>query len=141
MKSPFPLVVLGLCACAPVAQIEDAPKAETTVAAPPPPANARTVDEFDTTTQAQRATASAPATGGRSLGVTVASLGDPAKPGFWIETPLVEDEGAGRLVYPANGKSVEVELRPGPSSRVSLAALRVLEAPLTELSEIEVFAR
>lgn len=141
MRPVVPLVVLAFSACAPAIQSEDTPKPESIAAAPPPPVNARTVDDFDTTSEAQRAAASAPATGGRSLGITVASLGDPAKPGFWIETPLVEADGAGRLVYPANGNSVEVELRPGLSSRVSLAALRVLAAPLAELSEIEVFAR
>ncbi len=51
----------------------------------------------------------------------------------------------GRLVYPAKDTSVEVELIPtgderGAGSRVSLAAFRVLEAPLTDLPTLDVYA-
>lgn len=115
--------------------------------APPPPPEARTVEQFDTTTAADRAEAAAPtdASNGAPLGTTIASLGDPADPGFWAETPLVSEVRQGRLTYPATGKSVQVELRPsggeaGSGTRVSLPALRVLEAPLTALPELEVFA-
>lgn len=113
------------------------------LAAPPPPANARTVDQFDTTTEEQRVAAATPSAGGTLLGTTIASLGDPSRAGFWIETPLADAQGQGRLVYPVNGKSVEVALIPteGGSSRVSLAALRLLEAPLTDLPVLEVYAR
>ncbi len=116
----------------------DAPE----LAAPPPPASARTVEQFDTTTEPQRVAAATGVGGGKLLGTTVASLGDPSRAGFWIETPLVSARGTGRLVYPATGKSVEVELIPigGGGSRVSLAALRLLEAPLTELPVLEVYA-
>lgn len=113
---------------------------------PPPPA-ARTVEEFDTTTVAERTAAAAPPepVGEVKLGETVASLGDPSKPGFWLETPLVSAPAKGRVVYPASGKSAQVDLIPidGPDtagSRISLAAMRLIEAPLTELPTIEVFS-
>ena len=111
-----------------------------------PPEGARTVEQFDTTTREERAAAvaaaAAPPAGG-PLGVTIASLGDPARPGFWIETPLAKSAGPGRVSY--NGKSVQVELIPidGPptaGSRMSLAAMRLIEAPLTGLPEVQVFA-
>ena len=120
---------------------EDAPSPANT--APPPPPDARTVEDFDTTSQADRVAATSTSTGGTALGRTVASLGDPGRPGFWIMTPLVSSEQPGRLEYPLKGTSVEVTLIPteGASSRVSLAALRLLEAPLADLSELDVFAR
>ena len=121
--------------------------AATRVVAKPPPTSARTVEQFDTTTTAEReAAAEVPSAGGeRRLGVTIASLGNPADPGFWAETPLVNSVQQGRLEYPATGKSVQVELRPiespdGAGSRVSLPAFRVLEAPLTELPELVVYS-
>ncbi len=110
-----------------------------------PPQNARTVDDFDTTTAAEKAAATAPARGGRALGTTIASLGAAGEPGFWLKTPLVSVPGPGRVAYPANGKSVKVDLlplagAPGAGSRMSLAAMRVLEAPLTGLPEVQVFS-
>lgn len=112
------------------------------VTQPLAPSAAKTVEELDTTTDAERDAAAARGATGRLLGETVASLGDATKSGFWIETPLAEAEGPGRLVYPANGKSVEVTLMPsgGGSSRVSLAAMRLLEAPLAGLPTLEVHA-
>ncbi len=109
-----------------------------------PPQNARTVEEFDTTTAEERVEAAAPATGGRSLGTTIASLGDPTKAGFWLETPLVDAPAKGRVVFPGNGKSAQVDLIPidapdGAGSRISLAAMRLIEAPLTDLPTIEVY--
>jgi len=107
---------------------------------------ARTADQFDTTTEAERRAASAaPPTGAeRALGVTVASLGSPGEPGFWLKTPLVDGPVTGRVLYPATGKSAAVDLIPldGPptaGSRLSLAAMRLIGAPLTGLPEIEVF--
>lgn len=138
----FPMF-LGFLACAPLAQIEPVPndtEVSATVTAPPPPASARTVEQFDTTSEAERVAAAAPSAGGARLGEVVATLGDAATPGFWVETPLVDTVTTGRAVNVANGKSVEVELRPVQgSTRVSLAALRLLEAPLTELVTLEVF--
>lgn len=116
------------------------------VMAPPPPAAARTAAQFDTTTQAQKDAASAPSTGeGRLLGETVASLGDPGQPGLWIRTPLTDVPGSGRIEYGATGRSAVVQIIPsggaaGSGSQVSLAALRLLEAPLTDLPTIMVFA-
>lgn len=141
----FLSLILAGCGEFAALQTEPVPEADVSVvdgAAPPPPENARSVEEFDTTTEEQRIAAAAPTSGGRLLGTTVASLGDPSRPGFWIETPLARAPGTGRLVYPVNGKAVEVELMPidSGSSRVSLAAFRLLEAPLTDLPVLEVYA-
>ncbi|MCW1951027.1 MAG: hypothetical protein KIH44_006650 [Octadecabacter sp.] len=111
---------------------------------PPPPPTARTVEQFDTTTAADRAAAVArPVSGERRLGTTIASLGSPTEPGIWFKTPLVSEVIQGRVDY--NGKSVNVELRPsggaaGAGSQISLAAMRLIEAPLTGLPEVTVYA-
>lgn len=111
---------------------------------PPPPPNARTVEQFDTTTAEDRAAAVAPPSGGeRRLGTTIASLGSPGDPGIWFKTPLVSEVTQGRVVY--QGNSVNVELRPsggaaGSGSQISLAAMRLIEAPLTGLPEVTVYA-
>ncbi|MBM7067792.1 hypothetical protein [Actibacterium sp. 188UL27-1] len=151
------ILLLAVAGCARVSgtfdrmrggQSEPAPA----VAAQPPEARpetdsltsgARTADDFDTTTAEERAaaTATAPSGGRRELGRTIASLGDPTDPGFWAETGLVTSAQEGRLSYPASGKTVTVELRPSGTdpaagSRVSLAAFRALEAPLTDLPEL-----
>ena len=104
------------------------------------PKAARTVEEFDVTTAEERQEAAAvPAAAVEAkLGLTVASLGDPTQAGFWIKTPLVKSAGKGRVVYPGSGKSVQVDLIPiegesSAGSRLSLAAFRIIEAPLTEL--------
>lgn len=114
--------------------------------APKPAPTAHTAEQFDTTTSSQRAEAVvvAPTGGERKLGSTVGSLGDPAEPGFWLKTPLVSAAGKGRVEYPATGKSVAVDLlpiegAPTAGSRVSLAALRLLGAPLTGLPDLIVF--
>ncbi|WP_023848174.1 hypothetical protein [Ponticoccus alexandrii] len=112
-----------------------------------PPAGARTVEQFDTTTPEERvAAAAAPVepAGERSLGTTVASLGEVAEAGFWLKTPLVTERTRGRVLNPASGKSAQVDLIPidGPASagsRISLAAMRLLEASLTDLPTVEVF--
>ncbi len=112
-----------------------------------PPANAQTADEFDTTTEAERTAAvQAPQGGGeRALGSTIATLGAVSEPGIWIKTPLVKAAGKGRVEYPAKGTSVAVDLipldaEPGSGSQLSLAAMRLLEADLTGLPEVRVFA-
>lgn len=114
-------------------------------AAPRPPAAAKTQEALDTTTAAQRAEAAAPAAASEAklLGTTVASLGSPTEPGFWLKTPLVKTQAAGRVTNPKNGKSSAVTLIPidGPvtaGSRMSLPAMRLIEASLTELTEVEV---
>ena len=123
-------------------------KARGPEAAAPPP-DARTAEQFDTTTAEDRAevlkAAAAPAQS-NALGTTVASLGDPSDPGFWLKTPLVTTEQPGRVEYAAAGTKVAVTLIPidGPvtgGSRLSLPAMRLLEAPLTGLPEVTVFTR
>ena len=160
------VALLGACALVQVADeampavdaAEDAttvrpnprPEALNTTAAPPPSATARTVAQFDTTSADQKKAAvlaaeeKAAKGEGRALGRTVASLGDAAQPGLWIKTPLVSAPATGRVVSAKNGKSVELDLLPldGPKtagSQLSLAALRVIDAPLTDLTEVDVF--
>ena len=132
-----------------VAAMPDAaPVSETALApataAPPPPAQARTAEALDTTTPEQRAAAARPAAAGaRNLGTTVASLGSATEPGLWLKTPLVTAEAQGRVTNPANGKSSTVTLIPiagaaTAGSRMSLAALRLIGASVTELTTVEV---
>lgn len=106
---------------------------------------ARTAEEFDTTTPEQRDAATETLASGadRDLGLTIASLGNPAEPGFWLKTPLVSEPGPGRVEFPEKGTSVIVELIPadgerGAGSQMSLAAMRLLDAPLTGLPEVRV---
>ncbi|MCO6382384.1 hypothetical protein [Oceanicola sp. 502str15] len=131
---------------APAGDAAAASEAPVAAKAPPPPENARTAAQFDTTTDEEKqAAAAAPVAAERELGTTIASLGDPTDPGFWAETPYVTSAQSGRLVYPGNGNSVQVELRPsggpeGSGTRVSLPAFQVLGAPLTGLPELVVYA-
>ncbi|MEP5154824.1 hypothetical protein [Planktotalea sp.] len=152
------LFALGACAQQPVeteVPVDEAtlgtdqtrPKARPAGLGRVVPKAAKTAEEFDVTTEEERkAAAAVPVEGGeKALGLTVASLGDPTQAGFWIKTPLVSAQTSGRVVYPGNGKSVQVDLIPiegaeTAGSRLSLAAFRVLEAPLTELPEVEVFS-
>ncbi len=113
--------------------------------APAVPVSARTAEEFDITSPEARREAEAASTGGETaLGATIASLGAPSEPGFWLKTPLVSKPSKGRVLYPGTGKSVTVDLIPidGPKtagSRMSLPAMRLIEAPLTGLPEVQVF--
>lgn len=115
---------------------------------PPPPPRARTVEQFDTTTAEDRAEALAvkpKPTGERKLGKTIGSLGSPTDPGIWIKTPLVKTLVMGRVVVSSSGKSVNIELRPsggaaGSGSQVSLAAMRLLGVPFTDLPELVLYA-
>ncbi|WP_341366746.1 D-galactarate dehydratase [Yoonia sp. BS5-3] len=113
---------------------------------PPPPSNATTVDQFDTTSEEDRAAATEVSDDSEAaeLGVTIASLGSPAEPGIWLETPLVDVLTPGRITY--QDKTINIELRPsggvpGSGSQISLAAMRLIEAPLTSLPELTVFAQ
>ncbi|MBL8561840.1 MAG: hypothetical protein JNN06_06130, partial [Gemmobacter sp.] len=118
-----------------------APLAEAALAAPPPAAGARTAEALDTTTEAQRAAATAaPAPAGQAaLGKASVSLGDPTAPGFWLKTVLVSAPAPG-LVKLASGQTVQVELQPGSgTAQLSLAAYRALGLSLTDLPEVEVF--
>ncbi|MAQ35996.1 MULTISPECIES: D-galactarate dehydratase [Thioclava] len=122
-----------------------APDAAAPVATPVPKPSAKTADSFDTTTAEQRAEAAKKPVGGETkLGTTIASLGDPADPGFWVKTGLVKSETPGRIEDPKTGKSAKVTLIPsgkaaGSGSEVSLPALRLLEVPLTDLPELTVY--
>lgn len=121
------------------------PRARPGAAAPA--AGARTAEQFDTTTASERAAAAAeaaPAGGETDLGVTIASLGAVGEPGFWLKTPLVTAPAKGRVEYAATGAATAVELiplaaEPGAGSRISLAAMRLIGAPLTGLPEVRVF--
>lgn len=114
---------------------------------PPPPPDATTVEEFDTTTEEDRqaALATPAATGEINLGTTLATLGDPADPGIWISTPLVDQLVMGRVEVSATGKSINIELRPsggepGSGSSLSLPAMGLLEIPLTAIEEVIVYS-
>lgn len=128
------------------ADVAAIPADATLTAAPKPPVTAKTQEALDTTTKAQRKEAAAPAAPAatvKSLGVTIVSLGSPTEPGFWLKTPLVKSETKGRVTNKSNGKSSAVTLIPidGPAtggSRLSLPAMRLIEASLTDLTEVEV---
>lgn len=114
---------------------------------PPPPPEANTAEEFDTTTEEDRdaALATPAATGEVNLGRTLATLGNPADPGIWIETPLVSQLVMGRVEVAATGKSINIELRPsggepGSGSSISLPAMGLLEIPLTAIEEVIVYS-
>lgn len=139
----LPLVALAACEMPAV----EAPVAEevTTIPAmtlpPPPPPTARTADQFDTTSAAERQAATQVAAGGAELGSTIATLGSPTEPGIWLKTPLVTELTQGRIRY--QGRTINAELRPsggavGSGSQISLAAMRLIEAPLTGLVDLTV---
>jgi hypothetical protein len=113
--------------------------------APTPKPTAKTSDALDTTTQEQRAAAAAkPVAAEQRLGKTIASLGDPTDPGFWIRTSLVSASAKGRVEDPATGKSVQVDLLPsgaeaGSGSQMSLPAMRLLGVSLTDLPDVVVY--
>lgn len=145
MRYGFGLVAaVALAGCAVPQQAVDAPPEPVEIAAldaPAPPPEARRADEFDTTTQSQRMAALEPDEGGVLLGQAVVTLGDPGRAGFWVETELVAQSGQGRIELSDGSKSVEVALLPSAGSgRISLAAMRLLEVPLTALVQVKVFA-
>ncbi len=164
MKLLLRLVILGsaLSACAQVEGLFDPRTPAPPVQAPaegqtrpverpaaglPRPTAARTADALDATSDSERAAAvdKARQTGGAvDLGTTIASLGAVTEPGIWLKTPLVDAPAPGRVDYAAQGTSVAVELRPldtqpGAGSRISLAAMRLIGADLTDLPELRVF--
>ena len=133
-------------AATPGAVAHEATLPGTAMTAPPPKPAARTAAALDTTTPEQRAAAAAkPAASAETrLGSTIASLGDPTDPGFWLRTGLVSAETPGRIEDPRSGKSAQVTLIPsgrdaGAGSEASLPALRLLEVDLTDLPELVVF--
>ncbi|WP_424941801.1 D-galactarate dehydratase [Aliiroseovarius crassostreae] len=148
-----PAIALILSGCAgfdmpqilPMPSNPDANTSRPTASAPPPPANADSAEEFDTTSLEDRqdAVVSAPL-GAGAIGKTVATLGDVADAGFWMETPLVSAPKEGRVKSAVTGRTVKVTLRPisgpaGAGSRLSLSALRLLDLPLAGLHELEVY--
>lgn len=89
-------------------------------------------------------TVAGPAGPAAGAATTVVSLGSPARPGLWMETPLTTAEARGQVSY--QGAAVDVLLIPieGPSgagSRLSLEAMRALGIPLTDLAEVGVTLR
>ncbi|WP_158964149.1 hypothetical protein [Chachezhania sediminis] len=75
---------------------------------------------------------------------TVAGLGDPSVTGLWLETPLVKTERKGRIIAVDSGVEATVTLKPldGPAtagSRISLQTMQVLQVPLTELVDLDVY--
>lgn len=112
----------------------------------PPPAVAEEVAEEEAVEAAtgEEAEAPAPSAASGSLGTTIASLGDPTRPGLWLETPLVSAEAAGTLVA-ENGNRIDVTLIPsggaaGSGSRISVAAMQALGLGLTDLATLTVIA-
>lgn len=140
------IAVLAVVGCTPVTLTPaQSPPGDTVPVKPPK--DATTAEQFDTTSQAERIAALEPEkpAGERLLGKTIATLGNPTDPGFWLETPLVSEPMQGRVVYAPTGKSVAVELIPitgaaTSGSRISLPAMRLLGAPLAGLPELTVFA-
>jgi len=114
-----------------------------------PPTGANTADTLDITSAEERAKAveAAAQTGGETdLGLTIASLGAVTEAGIWLKTPLVSSPTKGRIEYRENGTAVAVDLipldgAPGSGSRISLAAMRLIEADLTDLPELRVFRK
>ena len=112
----------------------------------PPPAVAEEVAEEEAVEAAtgEEAEAPAPSAASGNLGTTIASLGDPTRPGLWLETPLVSVETAGTLVA-ENGNRIDVTLIPsggaaGSGSRISVAAMQALGLGLTDLATLTVIA-
>ncbi|MBN2741073.1 MAG: D-galactarate dehydratase [Rhodobacteraceae bacterium] len=143
-------LVLAVAGCAQLGITRNGPapglqSGTSEAATPVPKSSGPNAASLDTTTAAQRAEAAQkPASGETKLGVTIASLGDPTDPGFWMRTGLVSVESKGRIENPKTGKSAKVTLIPsgkpaGAGSEVSLPALRLLEVPLTELPELTVY--
>ncbi|MFG6568806.1 MULTISPECIES: hypothetical protein [unclassified Sulfitobacter] len=134
---------------APAPASVDATAEVATPSATPPAASpiataGSSAEALDTTTAAEREAATrAPASAGAALGSTVVSLGSATEPGLWLKTPLIDAEQPGRVTNPATGKSAAVTLIPleGPAtagSRMSLPALRLIGASLTDLTTVEV---
>ena len=115
----------------------------------PAPRSATTAEQFDTTTEEERAVAVAAAATLEAapsalLGRQVVSLGNPAETGLWVATGLVSATRPGRIVDPTSGNAVLVELRPlegAGAPQISLAALRLLGGSLTALPEVEIYVR
>jgi len=113
-------------------------RAAEPISDPPPDASAAPSEsaEPDSASEDGSPALSLPAT-------TVASLGEVARPGLWMRTPLVTAPMRGRVTDDATGASVLLDLipldaPPGAGSRMSLAAYQALDLPLTSLPELRV---
>jgi hypothetical protein len=134
----FVAVFLSACGAVqnPFGQSEPAPAA-------PAPQETAEAQEPSSVLQRQDGTSNAtPASG--LLGETVAALGDPVQPGFWLKTPLVTTEQPGIVERPGGG-TVQVTLLPlggeaTGGSQISLAAIRGLDIGLTELITLKVYS-
>lgn len=142
------LAVLAGCDTLPDFRGGDRPAPDIAAPPPEPPTEPMlapesvTEEALDTTTEEDRREAAAAAArpGESVLGTVVASLGDPAAEGFWLETPLVTETRTGRVRDRVSGTWARVELRPASSNRISLPAMRLLGLSLTDLPELEVYA-
>lgn len=108
------------------------------------PGIAATPSSLDATTAAQKKAAldSGPGTAKRRLGETVASLGSPARQGFWLRTGLVTKDEKGRIEV--SGRKLAADLLPSGGakdggSQLSLAAFRALGLDLTDLPKLTVY--
>ena len=81
---------------------------------------------------------------GEFLGMVVAARVDSDSTDFWLRSPLVDERVWGHVHYAVTGRSVRVELIPagdaeGGGSQISLAAIRLLDAPSDRLLELAVY--
>lgn len=112
-------------------------------AGPPLPTSTVQVAGEDTPRPAVRPVDDAAATPQSEVpGTTLATLGDASVAGLWLETPLVDVPGPGRVTT-SDGTSLDLQLIPsggvdGAGSRLSLAAMQALGLPLTAIAELSV---
>lgn len=106
------------------------------------PQRAAAAAAFDTTTAAEKTAALSAPAGGAELGRVVVSLGNPAEPGFWLRSALVNAPRPG-TVRLASGATAQVDLLPlaGGGPQLSLAAYRALGLGLTDLPQVTVLGR
>ncbi|WP_239521018.1 hypothetical protein [Pseudooceanicola aestuarii] len=136
-------LIPALTACASVPFLNRDRASDASVSAPATTAEGQTRPRARPGAEADAgAVSAAPRTG--NLGRSTASLGSPTEPGMWLKTPLVTARQPGRVVLPASGAQLEVELIPIPGaatagSRLSLPAMQALGVPLTSLPEVEVY--
>lgn len=130
------ILVLAQCS-----QIEDVFGSDQATAAETAPVDVGDPALIPADETPQEVPVSLPVSGTDALGTTIASLGDPAQPGLWMETPLVSTEQTGTARY--QGTTVTLTLKPsggaeGSGSRLSVLAMQALGAPLTDLVEVSV---
>lgn len=118
-----------------------APVAATTAPAPVLAGPSASPAALDTVSDEQKAAAraqAAAAPAGGALGEATVALGDPADPGLWVKTALVDAEAPG-TVRTGAGEAIAVTLRPLGSdggAQISLAALRALGLPIAGLHPV-----